>query len=84
MDFAQFFKWVGALGLGVIGFFVRREIVRADDHEQRLKALEISAVTRKDIDELRHSLISTVVNAAERSEARLDTILIHMAEQRER
>lgn len=70
---------------GLLTFFGRREIkrnddwhkkheARYDDHEDRIDELEADRVTRDDFDELRHSMMASFENMANRFETKVDSM----------
>ena len=69
--------------LALLTWLGKRAVVRIDDHEIRLRAVETDRVTHRDIDELRQSLTASVVHACNRIEENLNNVNRERQEQHE-
>lgn len=65
----HWFEWLLGLYVALLTALGKRTVNRTDEHDVRLRALESSSVTHKDIDELRCSLTASIVNVGLRAEA---------------
>jgi len=85
--------WPDVVTLGVLPLVIwvakrivdrhdRRQLDRAEtirQHGERLDELEGDRVKRTDLEEVRESLTQQIANNQERTEDRLDRILLHLA-----